>query len=603
MSGKGLEIYAQKKLVFVSPSVHRDGIPYSVYDTESIIMLDRIGQMKIEAVLEAFMDEFGCSYMDEDWKKQYIEYLERPDTILAAGQRHYGLKTLASSWYNRILEGRMTKDSQRYNKTQCRPEKPQKEVTDIWEWVEKTFAESRQNNRDNAAYDNKRPKKKIAHATNTIMSKHRFLTIEESKDILVYQNGGYVPYGEIVIEKEADALFGYDLASKDIAEITKYIMRKTYHSREELDTNLDLINTKNCLYNWVTDTRQDHTPDYLSINQINIIYNPEAKSEEYNKFLSEVLYPNEIQTATEMAAYTFYRGNPFDVLNFLHGSGSNGKSVYTGLITAAHGNRNISNVPLRELLEDPFAFSNLENKSANIDPEVSTSKPVDPTILKRLTGKQLTRINRKNKESYDALLYAKMFLSPNKIPQSSDDSDGYYRRNVIVTFPRKFEGKDEDPYKLETLSTEYELSSAFNVWMSALRNLMKNKGIFVNEKTIEERRKKYSRALDPLKAFMNERVLPYAKENDKEYKDKFYEAYKEYCEEFRLSYKSMNDFSTAIMEHPYYINGGRESKGDRLRYWKSVTILDKKQRELFDSQNEPDPLGEIPQESWTGRVD
>jgi hypothetical protein len=96
----------------------------------------------------------------------------------------------------------------------------------------------------------------VAQATKTIMNEHHFLTIEESKEILVYQNGVYVPDGDIIIEKEADAIFGYELATRDITEITKYIMRKTYHKREELDANLELINVKNGLYNWATDKIQ-----------------------------------------------------------------------------------------------------------------------------------------------------------------------------------------------------------------------------------------------------------------------------------------------------------------------------------------------------------
>ena len=51
------------------------------------------------------------------------------------------------------------------------------------------------------------------------MSKYNFLTIEESKDILFYENGIYKKRGEIIIEKELEMMFGYSLKSAHITSI------------------------------------------------------------------------------------------------------------------------------------------------------------------------------------------------------------------------------------------------------------------------------------------------------------------------------------------------------------------------------------------------
>jgi hypothetical protein len=51
--------------------------------------------MKIENIVDTFIfEKTGCSYLSEDAKKRYIEYLERPDTVLREGERHNCLKTL-----------------------------------------------------------------------------------------------------------------------------------------------------------------------------------------------------------------------------------------------------------------------------------------------------------------------------------------------------------------------------------------------------------------------------------------------------------------------------------------------------------------------------
>lgn len=140
---KGLEVMANKKLIFISPSINKDGNPYKPYDTEQIVILDDLNKMKIENILDTFVfEKTGCSYLSEDAKKQYIEYLERPDTILREGERHNGLKTLGVSWFHRYTgEWAVLTAEQKferlnaYNEKQCKPPKSEQELVDIWEWI------------------------------------------------------------------------------------------------------------------------------------------------------------------------------------------------------------------------------------------------------------------------------------------------------------------------------------------------------------------------------------------------------------------------------------------------------------------------------------
>jgi putative DNA primase/helicase len=139
-------------------------------------------------------------------------------------------------------------------------------------------------------------------------------------------------------------------------------MRKTYHKREELDSDINLINLKNGLYNIETGEFKEHDPNYLSITQKPIIYNPTAKPKRFGKYLYQVLYSTEVRTAIELMAYTLHKDNPFEIITKLFGYGANGKGAFTGLLTAIHGSRNVSNVPLSSMLKNRFALSDLENK-------------------------------------------------------------------------------------------------------------------------------------------------------------------------------------------------------------------------------------------------
>ena len=108
-------------------------------------------------------------------------------------------------------------------------------------------------------------------------------------------------------------------------------------------------------------------------------------------------------------------------------------------------------------------------------------------------------------------MYAKLFFSANKIPGSADDSDAYHRRTIILSFPDQFEeGKNADPDLIAKLTIEEELSGIFNILKKRfefkIRNVLKNKRIFVNEKTIQERRIKYELASKPIECFKQDAI-------------------------------------------------------------------------------------------------
>jgi putative DNA primase/helicase len=187
------------------------------------------------------------------------------------------------------------------------------------------------NNTTRTTTKTKIEKQDLIEATRLVMSIHRFLTIEETKEILFYnnENGVYISGGEVLIEKELDKVFSFKLRTSDITEIKNYVMRKTYVKKEVFDSDLDITNLKNGLYNWRTGEFLPHTPDYYSLNQKPILYNPEARPKLFIKFLKEVLYLQDIRTAVETIAYSFIRKNLFEHYFILIGVQEQTERVYS----------------------------------------------------------------------------------------------------------------------------------------------------------------------------------------------------------------------------------------------------------------------------------
>jgi putative DNA primase/helicase len=416
----------------------------------------------------------------------------------------------------------------------------------------------------------------IEEASEQIMKDHTFITIEETGEILYYDNGVYVPGGDILIAKECEKMFNYDLNTERLSQIKGHIMRRTYHKHEELDADTNIINLKNGLYDIDNDILKDHTPDYLSINQKPITYIRGAKPERFGSFLYEVLYPRNVRTAVEAMAYTFHRDYDIaETIFILLGIGNNGKSVYTSTLTALHGPDNVSNVPLSEILGDRFALSDMENKDINIDNELTRQNIKETAVLKRLTGgsRQRIRIQRKNQRAYDVTLYTKLFFNANELPDSNDRSYAYSRRVMLISFPYMFEGTTADKQLISKLTTEEEKSGIFNILMIALRRIRKTKDIYADEKTIEEKRIKYERSVNPVSVFCEEAIAENSVLDDYVPKIQFHEAYQTYCKKYSLPIEKYDNFCKIVKNRiDLETTKKKDLKGNRVNCWKGIKL-------------------------------
>ena len=424
----------------------------------------------------------------------------------------------------------------------------------------------------------------VEQATTKLMTKYHFMTIEETEEIYYYKDGVYVPGGEKLIAKETEEMFHFDLRNNHLTEIKGHISRLTYVKHEQLDADINTINLKNGLYDIDNDRLLEHTPAYYSINQKPIVYDKDAKPKRFVKFLQEVLYPKEILTAIDAMAYTFHRDYTIETIFILFGFGNNGKSVYTTVLTSMHGVDNCSNVPLTEMLSDKFALSDLEAKDVNIDNELAGQTIKETGVIKRLTGgtRQRIRIQRKNQKAYDTTLYAKLFFNANRMPDSQDTTDAHNRRITSIAFPITFEGKSEDKQLTSKLTEETEISAIFNILMRALRRIRRDKEIYVNEKTIEEKRLKYERTVNPIKSFLEEAISSEDSEESSQLldylilKEELHQAYEKYCKKYMLPVEKFLTFCSILKVKfglPDIRKVSKKDKTKKLAYWRGILLV------------------------------
>ena len=109
---------------------------------------------------------------------------------------------------------------------------------------------------------------------------------------------------------------------------------------------------------------------------------------------------------------------------------------------------------LQELLSDRFASADLYCKLVNTYADLEADKLVNTGKFKTLVSGDTIRAQRKHQHAFSFRNYAKLIFSTNKIPESEDKSYAYYRRWVILSLNRVFEGQDEDTGLIKKLTTD-----------------------------------------------------------------------------------------------------------------------------------------------------
>jgi phage/plasmid-associated DNA primase len=141
-----------------------------------------------------------------------------------------------------------------------------------------------------------------------------------------------------------------------------------------------------------------------------------------------------------------------------------------------------------------------------------------------------------------------------------------------------------DPTLKDILTTPEELSGIFNTLMIPLRNrIMKSRSVYVDAKSIQDRRMKHEIISDPIRAFFADAIEPNIDSTIT--KENLYQGYRKFCKHHRLPIESYDPFCKLVKKKfPYELGEGRESSKDRKTIWKGIKLI---------KWCNPDPLQEI----------
>lgn len=415
-----------------------------------------------------------------------------------------------------------------------------------------------------------------------IMIQYNFKTLRETEELLVYKNGVYVYDPECSVIKEECEKILDNCNTRFCNEIINKIKRRTFVNRSEFDSDIDVLNLKNGLYNIKTGKWSDHDPNYLSRIQLPVEYKPEAVPYSFLKYISECLpRPEDLFVVMEGFASCLLKTSKYEKAFMFIGGGSNGKSTFLEIMMEVLGRDNISNVSIHDLTQQRFTKAELEGKLANIYADVESDELRSTGVLKALISGDSILVEKKNQHPFKMRNIAKMFFSANRFPEVLDQSNAMFRRFVIVDWIITFDKKKDINLKSRLLNDPNELSGILNILIKLARDLEK-RGSFKFNVDIEKLRKNWNEKADPIRKFIDDNIV--LGENYEVERVQLYEAYVKFCTGQNIVIENRNVFYVRIKDLTHMEDDNRRIGNDIIRVLKGGVLRSglrkDKQREL-----------------------
>lgn len=400
----------------------------------------------------------------------------------------------------------------------------------------------------------KEPTKEFKDATKVFHSKIEQAEIFNEQQPVYYDDGGMFwlwnngTKSWIKIERDADIcnLLNFTIGADTINAKERGEIFQALKQVGRMHKPIPMPKTWIQFKNGIIDIKDEHiikdvTPEYFTVNPIPWNIGSSDETPNMDRIFEQWVGKEYIKTLYQIIAYCLLPDYPLNRLFCFIGAGLNGKSKYLDLLRKFLGESNCTSTELEVLLRSRFEITKLHKKLICQMGETNFNEMSNTSVLKKLTGGDLIGFEYKNKTPFEALNYAKIIISTNNLPTTTDKTIGFYRRWLIVDFPNQFTEKknilDEIP------DVEYENLAYKSI--KILKELLSVRE-FHNEGSIEDRMKRYEDHSDPLEKFMKEFVSEDA--NGKIWKFEFEKRLNEWCKEHKFRTIAENTIGRKMKE-------------------------------------------------------
>ena len=289
-------------------------------------------------------------------------------------------------------------------------------------------------------------------------------------------------------------------------------------------------------------------------SRLPVSYNPNAAAPAlWLNFLDGLLYEEDIPTLQEFIGYCLIPSNKGQRMMVIKGNGGEGKSQIGAVLSTIFGT-NMKDGSIGKISENRFARADLEHILLCVDDDMRMEALRQTNYVKSIvTAQGKMDLERKGKQSYQGWMFARLMAFSNGDLQALyDRSDGFYRRQLVLTTKEKPVDRADDPDLAEKMKAEAE---GIFLWaFEGLQRLVANNFKFTESDRIRENREAVKRDNNNIFDFMDSEGYIRRKADASISSKDFYAIYRLWCEENSLAPLKSRSFSDAMVANAKKFN-------------------------------------------------
>lgn len=262
---------------------------------------------------------------------------------------------------------------------------------------------------------------------------------------------------------------------------------RNYIRSEDFDKNIWLFNCQNGTYDLKNGYFRKHNPDDLISKMSNVVYNENADSPDFEKFLKEIMQNDgdKLRYLLSALGYALTGDTSQECMFILYGSTTrNGKGTLMETISYMMGGEN--GYAMTANPETLARRQNKDSRQASGDIArlkgarfLNVSEPdkgmvFDTALIKTLTGRDTITARHLHQREFQFLPHFKLFINTNHLPYVTDDTVFSSERINVITFDRHFSAQERDRGLKDRLKSEENISGIFNLCLKGLRDYLEN---------------------------------------------------------------------------------------------------------------------------------
>ena len=282
-------------------------------------------------------------------------------------------------------------------------------------------------------------------------------------------------------------------------------------------------------------------------SRLPVAYNPDAPAPVvWLNFLDDLLHTEDIPTLQEFIGYCLIPSNKGQRMMVIKGNGGEGKSQISAVLSAIFG-MNMKDGSIGKISENRFARADLEHILLCVDDDMRMEALRQTNYVKSIvTAQGKIDLERKGKQSYQGWMFARLLAFSNGDLQALyDRSDGFYRRQLVLTTKEKPAGRVDDPDLAEKMKAEVE---GIFLWaFEGLQRLAANNFKFTESQRTRDNREAVKRDNNNVFDFLESEGYIRLKADCTISSKDLYEIYRMWCEENNLTPLKRRSFSESVI--------------------------------------------------------